>query len=37
MITGEIKYDYAIDCRNDVSNCIKFSRYFTRLKPEWEE
>ena len=33
MITGEIKYDFAIDCRNDVSKCTTFARYFTPLKP----
>jgi hypothetical protein len=32
MITGKIKYDYAIDCRNDVSKCTKIARYFVPLK-----
>jgi hypothetical protein len=36
MITGKIKYNYAIDCRNDVSKCGKDAIYFTPLKPEWE-
>ena len=33
MITGEIKYDSAIDCRNDKSKCTKHARYFTPLNP----
>jgi len=33
MITGKIKYDYAIDCRNDASKCTKYARYFTPLNP----
>lgn len=32
MINGKIKYDYAIDCRNDVSKCTKIARYFVPLK-----
>ena len=32
MINGKIKYDYAIDCRNDISKCTKIARYFVPLK-----
>ena len=32
MVTGKIKYDYAIDCRNDVSKCTNIARYFVPLK-----
>jgi hypothetical protein len=29
MVTGKIHYDSAINCRNDLSKCTKFARYFT--------
>jgi len=37
MINGKIKYDYAIDCRNDASKCTKFARYFVPLKEFFTE
>ena len=33
MVTCKIKYDYAINCRNDISKCSRYARYFTPLKP----
>lgn len=31
MITGKIKYDYATNCRNDISKCSNVGFYFTPL------
>ena len=34
IVTGEIRYNSAINCRNDETKCIKVGIYYNSLKSE---